>query len=65
MFSDGVIEAFKTKGHSDADFYSFIEALQTSNPKTLADAILNMALSACGGVPKDDMTVMCAHIGKG
>ena len=65
MFSDGVIEAFKTKGHSDADFYSFIEALQTSNPKTLADAILNMALSACGGVPKDDMTVMCAHIGNG
>lgn len=65
MFSDGVIEAFKSKGHSDADFYNFIEALQTSNPKILADAILNMALSACGGQPKDDMTVLCAHIGKG
>ncbi len=63
MFSDGIIEAFKGKGHSDADFFSFIEALQTSNPKILADAILNIALSASGGEPKDDMTVLCAHIG--
>ncbi len=64
MYSDGIIEAFKSRGHGDADFFSFVESLQTSNPKTLADAILNVALSACGGEPRDDMTVMCAHIGR-
>ena len=30
-----------------------------------ASIMLAASLSACGGVPKDDMTVMCAHIGKG
>lgn len=65
MFTDGVLEAFKSKGHSDADFFNFIEGLQTVNPQTLADAILNIALSACGGNPKDDMTVLCSRVVKG
>lgn len=64
MFTDGVIEAFRSKGHSDADFYNYIEGLNTVNPQTLADAILNISLAACGGEPKDDMTVLCARVVK-
>ena len=65
MFTDGVLEAFKSRGHSEADFFNFIENLRTLNPQTLAEAILNIALSACDGEPKDDMTVLCSRVVKG
>lgn len=65
LFTDGVLEAFKSKGHSEADFFNYIENLRTLNPQTLAEAILNLALAACDGKPKDDMTVLCSRVVKG
>lgn len=58
LVSDGVIDAFveeeKLKNH--------INNLQSMNPQTVADSILNMAKSFDKNFPKDDMTVLVGKI---
>ncbi|MBQ8164720.1 MAG: stage II sporulation protein E [Clostridia bacterium] len=64
LMSDGVTEAFRENGGNRVDFYSCIENMNSSNPKQIADALVNLAVANCGGVAKDDMTVVAARIKK-
>jgi len=62
LMSDGVTEAFRENGGSRVDFYSCIENMNSSNPKQIADSIINLAIANYGGVAKDDMTVIAATV---
>ncbi len=57
MSTDGIVDAF-------GDYESmldFISGLATNNPQTIAEAVLNEALSLTGMSAKDDMTVLVAR----
>jgi len=62
LMSDGVTEAFRENGGSRVDFYACIENMNSSNPKQIADALVDLAVANCGGVAKDDMTVVAARV---
>lgn len=64
LMSDGVTEAFRENGGSRVDFYACIENMNSLNPKQIADAIVDLAIANCGGVAKDDMTVVAARMKK-
>ena len=56
--SDGISDAFG----SSSDLIDFLSTQRALNPKTLADNILQKALSLDDGVAKDDMTAFCVRI---
>lgn len=57
LCSDGVIDSFvKT------DIVKYINSLDIINPSTLADTILQKAISNYGGIHKDDMTVVVVRV---
>lgn len=58
--SDGISDAFG----SASDLVDFLSVAGSTNPKALADDILNKAMILSGGVAKDDMTVFCVRIFK-
>jgi len=58
LFTDGVLDAFK----DEILLRNYIEMCNTTNPQTLADAILNEALKLNSYAPEDDMTVMVAKL---
>ncbi len=67
--SDGDTVVFTSDGISDAfgsasDLVDFLSVAPTSNPKALADDILNRAMILSNGIAKDDMTVLCVKIFK-
>lgn len=57
MATDGITDAFK----SYEDLIEFIGGLATNNPQSIAEAILNEALSLSDMSAKDDMTVLVAR----
>ena len=57
MATDGVIDAFETQ----ENFQEFVSHLASNNPQTLAETILNEALSLNKMEAKDDMTVLVAR----
>ena len=60
FLSDGIADAFG----STADLYEAIRGCPMKNPQQLADDLLSRALTAYGGVAKDDMTVVAVRLFK-
>ena len=58
FLSDGISDSFG----STTDMLDFLSAERATNPKTLADHILEKALILNGGIAKDDMTVFCVRL---
>lgn len=58
--SDGICDAFG----SPTDLYDVLRSIQSGNPQQLADSLLQQALTAYGGVAKDDMTVLAVRLFK-
>lgn len=54
MFTDGIVDAFETH----ENLIDFISGLVSTNPQTIAETILNEALSLNQMSAKDDMTVL-------
>ncbi len=57
MATDGVVDAFETY----ENMIEYINGLATNNPQTIAEAILNEALTLNEMSAKDDMTVLVAR----
>jgi len=57
MATDGVVDAFETQ----ENFKDFVMRLASTNPQTLAETILNEALSLNEMSANDDMTVLVAR----
>ena len=60
FLSDGIADAFG----STADLYEALRSCPIKNPQQLADELLERALSAYGGVAKDDMTAVAVRLFK-
>ncbi|MBQ9513754.1 MAG: SpoIIE family protein phosphatase [Clostridia bacterium] len=60
LLSDGVSEAFG----SNADLIDFLKTQPALNPQTLADNIIERAITISKGVKKDDMTALCVRLFK-
>ena len=58
FISDGILDAFG----SSADLYEVLRAIPLHNPQQLADCLLEQALKAYGGKPKDDMTAVAVRL---
>lgn len=58
LMSDGIVDAFER----NEDMSLFINNLETLNPQTVADKILERAKELSSGGPQDDMTVLVAKI---
>lgn len=58
MFSDGVMDSFNTR----EDFKNYVNNIDTINPQTFAESILDKALENYGNQPKDDCTVIVARV---
>ena len=56
--SDGISDAFG----SATDLIDFLTTEKAMNPKTLADNIMDKALSLTDGVARDDMTAFCVRL---
>lgn len=57
MMSDGVTDNFSDM----AELIEFVNDNYTADPQELSVKILNRALTRDGGIPHDDMTVLCAR----
>ena len=60
LMTDGISDAFGSSG----DIIDYIRLVPALNPQSLADDLLNKAVSLNGGEKKDDMTVLCVRIFK-
>lgn len=58
LVTDGISDAFG----SSSEMIEFLRSVPALNPQTLADNILNRALSLSDGEKKDDMTVLCVRL---
>ena len=58
FISDGVSDAFG----SATDLIDFLTTEKAMNPKTLADNVMEKALSLTDGIARDDMTAFCVRI---
>ena len=63
MVTDGVIDAFCGEEY-EKGLVQMLSRMQEVNPEEMAERILRMALVACGGRIRDDMTVGVAGIWK-
>ncbi len=57
MATDGITDAFA----SQENFIEYVSALATNNPQSIAESILNEAISLNENSAKDDMTVLVAR----
>lgn len=60
LMTDGISDAFGSSG----DIIDYIRLVPALNPQSLADDVLNKAITLNGGEKKDDMTVLCVRIFK-
>ncbi len=58
MLSDGITDAFP----SSTDLLDFLASLPAKNPQSLADSVLEKALSFSDGKAKDDATVVAVRL---
>lgn len=61
MVSDGIVEALDCRDKEEC-MGRIIMDIHTLNPKEMALTILSKSLERTGGIPKDDMTVICTGI---
>lgn len=62
MVSDGVIDCNGENGLKYDWIEAYLQNTGCSNPKDMADEIIEMAKAACNGKPKDDMTVLVSKV---
>jgi stage II sporulation protein E len=60
FLSDGITDAFG----STADLLEVLKTLPHGNPQGLADTLLQRAITAYGGIAKDDMTALAVRLFK-
>jgi stage II sporulation protein E len=60
FMSDGITSAFP----SQTELYEFMQSAHRLNPQSLADEILNKALTLTKMEANDDMTVICTRLFK-
>lgn len=58
LVTDGITDAF----HGRDDLQTFINNIDSTNPQTMADDIVDRAIDLSNGVCSDDMTVICVKI---
>jgi stage II sporulation protein E len=61
MVSDGVLEASR-EVNGEEWIAKLLTDIGETDPKIVAELIINQALAICQGKPKDDMTVICLTI---
>ena len=64
MMSDGVLEANKDADNVEIWMKKVIEGIDSLNPKTISDTILDVAKKASNHKVKDDMTVLVTKVWK-
>ena len=62
MVSDGILDAGKNNNLGDNWLIYFLKEIKTTNPKEIANLILDRALEIQDGVVEDDMTVLVTKI---
>jgi len=62
MVSDGILDAGKNNNMGDNWLIYFLKSIETTNPKEIANLILDRALEIQGGVVDDDMTVLVTKV---
>lgn len=60
FLSDGITDAFG----STTDLYDVLKSIPARNPQELVDTLLQQALTAYGGVAKDDVTAVAVRLFK-
>ena len=58
LATDGVVDAFGTADRMQ----DHINNITSTNPQTIADDIISKAVVTCGGIAKDDMSIIVAKI---
>lgn len=61
MMTDGIIDALEQEGYEEG-MRDFLAGEKERHPQEMADRILQFAMEQCGGVIKDDMTVLVFRI---
>ena len=64
MVSDGILDAGKNKDLGDNWLIYFLQKINTTNPKEIANQILDRAIQIQDGCVEDDMTVLVTRVCK-
>ncbi len=64
MVSDGILDSNYEEENKEKWLAKVIQDIESVNPQTIADKIMDFALEACGGTANDDMTVLVTKIWK-
>ena len=62
MVSDGILDAGKNNNMGDNWLIYFLKTIETTNPKEIANLILDKALDIQNGIVEDDMTVLVTKV---
>ncbi|MGL4913009.1 MAG: stage II sporulation protein E [Romboutsia sp.] len=62
MVSDGILDAGKNNNMGDNWLIYFLKTIETTNPKEIANLILDRALDIQNGIVEDDMTVLVTKV---
>ena len=62
MVSDGILDAGKNNNLGDNWLIDFMQKVNNTNPKEIANLILDRALEIQNGIVEDDMTVLVTKI---
>ncbi|MCR8746045.1 stage II sporulation protein E [Romboutsia lituseburensis] len=62
MVSDGILDAGKNNNMGDNWLIYFLKSIDTTNPKEIANLILDRALEIQNGSVEDDMTVLVSKV---
>ncbi|SDY57418.1 stage II sporulation protein E [Proteiniborus ethanoligenes] len=64
MVSDGILDANYDEDNKERWMANIIQKIESLNPQTIADDIMDAALDVCEGKANDDMTVLVTKIWK-
>ncbi|WIV13051.1 stage II sporulation protein E [Proteiniborus sp. MB09-C3] len=64
MVSDGILDSNYDEDNKEKWLAKIIHDIESVNPQTIADKIMDAALEACHGTANDDMTVLVTKIWK-
>lgn len=64
MVSDGILDSNFEEENKEKWLSNVICGIESVNPQTIADKIMDAALEACGGTANDDMTVLVTKVWK-
>ena len=61
LMTDGVLEAFREKGYEEA-VQNALSSMGEENPRQIAEKLMQLAIFACEGKVRDDMTILAATL---